>query len=81
LIRSLRKPSPERDETLQHPMSVFQIVKRHYSRYTPEMVEEVTGCPKGTFIQVAETILANSGRERTTAWSYAVGWTQHTCGP
>jgi formate dehydrogenase major subunit len=60
---------------------VFQIVKRHYSRYTPEMVEEVTGCPKDTFIQVAETILANSGRERTTAWSYAVGWTQHTYGP
>ncbi len=81
LIRSLRKPPPERDETLQHPMSVFQIVKRHFSRYTPEMVEEVTGCPKGTFIQVAETILANSGRERTTAWSYAVGWTQHTYGP
>jgi formate dehydrogenase major subunit len=81
LIRSLRKPSPERDETLQHPMSVFQIVKRHFSRYTPEMVEEVTGCPKDTFIQVAETILANSGRERTTAWSYAVGWTQHTYGP
>jgi len=62
-------------------MSVFQIVKRHYSRYTPEMVEEVTGCPKSTFMQVAETVLANSGRERTTAWSYAVGWTQHTCGP
>ena len=36
LIRSLRKPSPERDETLQHPMSVFQIVKRHFSRYTPQ---------------------------------------------
>jgi formate dehydrogenase major subunit len=81
LIRSLRKPPPERDETLQHPQTVFQIVKRHFSRYTPEMVEEVTGCPKQTFIQVAETILANSGRERTTAWSYAVGWTQHTYGP
>jgi formate dehydrogenase major subunit len=81
LIRSLRKPPPDRDETLQHPQTVFQIVKRHFSRYTPEMVEEVTGCPKQTFIQVAETILANSGRERTTAWSYAVGWTQHTYGP
>src|SRR4029434_10284181 len=41
----------------------------------------VTGCPKGTFMQVAETILANSGRERTTAWAYAVAWTQHTYGP
>jgi formate dehydrogenase major subunit len=81
LIRSLRKPAPDRDETLQDPRTAFQILKRHFSRYTPQMVEEVTGCPQQTFIQVAETILANSGRERTTAWSYAVGWTQHTYGP
>jgi formate dehydrogenase major subunit len=60
---------------------VFQIVKRHYARYTPEMVESVTGCPRGTFAQVAETILANSGRDKTTNFSYAVGWTQHTYGP
>jgi formate dehydrogenase major subunit len=81
LIRSIHKPSPERDETLQNPYTVFQILKRHFSRYTPEMVEQVTGCPQQTFIQVAEAILANSSRERTTAWSYAVGWTQHTYGP
>src|SRR5439155_260067 len=60
---------------------VFQIVKRHFSRYTPEMVERVTGCPKETFLQVAETILANSGRDRTTSFAYAVAWTQHTNGP
>jgi formate dehydrogenase major subunit len=60
---------------------VFQVVKRHFSRYTPEMVEQVTGCPKDTFLKVAETILENSGRDRTTAWTYAVGWTQHTYGP
>jgi len=81
LVRSLRKPPVERDETLQHPRTVFQILKRHYWRYTPEMVERATGCPKETFIRVAEAILANSGRDRTTAWSYAVGWTQHTYGP
>lgn len=81
LVRSLRKPPVERDETLQHPRTVFQILKRHYWRYTPEMVEQATGCPKETFIRVAEAILANSGRDRTTAWSYAVGWTQHTYGP
>ncbi len=81
LIRSLRKPAPDRDETLQDSRTAFQILKRHFSRYTPQMVEEVTGCPQQTFIQVAEMILANSGRERTTAWSYAVGWTQHTYGP
>ncbi len=81
VIRSLRKPASLRDETLRHPRCVFQVVKRHFSRYTPEMVERVTGCPQATFTKVAETILENSGRDRTTAWAYAVGWTQHTYGP
>jgi formate dehydrogenase major subunit len=81
LVRSLRKPAAERDETLQDPRCVFHVVKRHFSRYTPAMVEEVTGCPSRTFLEVADTILANSGRDRTTAWAYAVGWTQHTYGP
>ena len=48
--------------------------------YTPEMVERVTGCPQKTFLQIAEAITRNSGRERTTAWCYAVGWTHHTTG-
>src|SRR3989454_89639 len=81
LVRSLLTPPPRRDETLQHTRTVFQIVKRHFSRYTPEMVERVTGCPKETFLQVAETILTNSGRDRTTSFAYAVAWTQHTNGP
>ncbi len=81
VIRSLRKPPPDRDQTLRHPRCVFQVVKRHFSRYTPEMVEEVTGCPPATFTKVADAILQNSGRDRTTAWAYAVGWTQHTYGP
>jgi formate dehydrogenase major subunit len=71
----------DRDETLQHPRTVFQVVKRHFNRYTPEMVEKVTGCPKETFLNVARTVLENSGRDRTTAWAYAVGWTHHTYGP
>src|SRR5690606_31404653 len=81
LVQSLRQGPSARDDTLQDPRTVFQILKRHYSRYTPEMVEEVTGCPQDIFLQVADTILANSGRDRTTAWAYAVGWTQHTYGP
>jgi formate dehydrogenase major subunit len=81
VIRSLRKPAPLRDEKLRHPRCVFQLVKRHFSRYTPEMVERVTGCPRAKFLEAAETILENSGRDRTTAWTYAVGWTQHTYGP
>ncbi len=68
------------DETLQHPRSVFQILKRHFSKYTPEMVEKVTGCPKEAFLKVAEVICENSGREKTTAFCYAVGWTQHSKG-
>ncbi len=69
-----------RDPTLQHPRCVFQVVKRHYARYTPEMVERVCGVPKAHFRRVAEAITANSGPERTTAFAYAVAWTQHTTG-
>jgi formate dehydrogenase major subunit len=81
VIRSLRRPPPIRDETLRHPRCVLQLVKRHFSRYTPEMVEQVTGCSRDTFTKVAETILENSGRAKTTSFAYAVAWTQHTNGP
>ena len=70
----------ERDESLQHPRCVFQILKRHYSRYTPEMVEQICGIAPDLFLKVAEALCANSGRERTSAFCYAVGWTQHTVG-
>jgi formate dehydrogenase major subunit len=69
-----------RDETLQHPRCVFQILRRHYSRYTPEMVEQTCGIPPALLHQVAEALCRNSGRERTSAFCYAVGWTQHTVG-
>ena len=81
LVQALVPPPAERDETLQHPRCVFQIVKRHFHRYTPEMVEQATGCPKETFLRIAETILENSGAERTVSFAYAVAWTQHTYGP
>ena len=68
------------DPTLQHPRCVLQIVKRHYQRYTPEMVEQACGVPREQFLKVAETIVANSGRDRTTSFAYAVAWTQHTTG-
>jgi formate dehydrogenase major subunit len=70
----------ERDETLQHPRCVFQQLKRHYARYTPEFVERTCGIPRDIFLEVCESICANSGRERTTCFAYAVGWTQHTVG-
>jgi formate dehydrogenase major subunit len=71
---------PEMDETLEHPRCVFQLLKRHYRRYTPEMVERVCGCKKEQFLEVAEALCENSGREKTSAFAYAVGWTQHTNG-
>jgi formate dehydrogenase major subunit len=71
---------PHRDPTLQDPRCVFQLLKRHYARYTPEMVETVCGTPRDAFVRVAETLCANSGRERTSAIVYAVGWTHHTVG-
>ena len=71
---------PKTDPTLQDPQTVFQILKRHYARYTPELVEQVCGCPKDKFLQVANTLLNNSGRDKTSNITYAVGWTQHTVG-
>ena len=68
------------DESLQDPYCVFQILRRHYARYTPQMVEQVCGTPRDTFLKVAETLLNNSGPDRIGALAYAVGWTQHTTG-
>jgi formate dehydrogenase major subunit len=71
---------PRTDPTLEHPRCVFQVLKRHFARYTPELVEEVCGIPPEAFAKVADAITRNSGRERTTAICYSVGWTQHTVG-
>ncbi|MBV8941026.1 MAG: molybdopterin-dependent oxidoreductase, partial [Solirubrobacterales bacterium] len=70
----------QRDETLEHPRCVFQILRRHFSRYTPEMVERICGVPREDFETVADALVSNSGRERTSAFCYAVGWTQHSSG-
>ena len=70
----------ETDETLQHPFTVFQILKRHFSRYTPELVREVCGISEADFAYLARAVTENSGRDRTTCFAYAVGWTQHTMG-
>ena len=68
------------DPTLQHPRCVYQVLKRHYARYTPEMVERICGVPAETFGQIARAWTQNSGRERTAALVYSVGWTQHSMG-
>jgi formate dehydrogenase major subunit len=70
----------QRDPSLQHERCVFQLLRRHYARYTPEMIERVCGVSRQDFEMVADALIANSGRERTSALVYAVGWTQHSLG-
>ncbi len=71
---------PERDLTLEHPRSVFQILRRHFARYTPAMVEDVCGVPADAFLRIANAFCRASGPDRTAAICYAVGWTQHSTG-
>jgi formate dehydrogenase major subunit len=72
--------TPQTDPSLQDPRCVYQVLKRHFSRYTPEMVEQVCGVPRELFLRVAETLTRNSDRDHTSAFVYSVGWTQHTVG-
>src|SRR5271170_1938414 len=50
----------EQDLTLQHPRCVYQIMKRHFARYTPEMVERYCGVSKEAFLNVAKSFLGNA---------------------
>lgn len=76
----LDTPRPMTDPTLTDPRCVFQLLKGHFQRYTPELVEEVCGISADDFAYLADSVTQNSGRDRTTAFCYAVGWTQHTEG-
>ncbi len=79
-------PLPEKvdyDLTLQNPNCVFQLLKKHYSRYTPEMVERITGIPKEQFLKAAElytSIRKDGDMKKAGTIIYAVGWTQHSFG-
>ncbi|MGA2814268.1 MAG: molybdopterin-dependent oxidoreductase, partial [Candidatus Acidiferrum sp.] len=79
-------PMPENvdyDLTLQNPNCVFQLLKKHYSRYTPEIVERITGIPKAQFVKAADTftsIRTNGDMKQVATVIYAVGWTQHSFG-
>ena len=68
------------DLTLQHPRCVYQVLKRHFSRYTPEMVEQACGVPPDLFLNLAETFCSASGPDKTASICYALGWTQHSKG-
>ncbi|MBB3181392.1 formate dehydrogenase major subunit [Variovorax sp. Sphag1AA] len=68
------------DMTMQHPRCVLQVMKSHYSRYTPEMVSRITGTPQDKFLKVCEYIASTSVPNRTMTIMYALGWTQHSQG-
>ena len=72
--------NPKRDLTLRNPNSVFQLLRRHYDRYTPEMVERICGIPKVKFEEVAQLFCATSGPDKTGSITYALNLTQHTNG-
>jgi formate dehydrogenase major subunit len=74
------KLTGEHDPTLGDPRCVYQVLRRHFARYTPELVQRVCGVPPELFARVADAVTRNSGRDRTTAFVYSVGWTQHTVG-
>jgi formate dehydrogenase major subunit len=71
------------DPTLEHPRCVYQLLKKQYSRYTPEMVERITGIPKDQFLKAADlftSIRRDGDTKKAATIIYAVGWTQHTFG-
>jgi len=68
------------DPELSHPRCVYQLMKHHYARYTPEMVERVCGTPKDKFLQVCELIGSTAAENRSMTIMYALGWTQHSVG-
>ena len=69
-----------RDDTLQHPRCVFNLLKKHVERYTPEMVSSICGTPKEDFLHVCEKLAATSAPDKTTSILYALGWTHHVGG-
>jgi formate dehydrogenase major subunit len=71
---------PKRDMTLQDPHCVFQLLKKHYSRYTPEKVTEITGTPADDLLKVYKTYSTTGTPDKAGTILYAMGWTQHTVG-
>jgi formate dehydrogenase-N alpha subunit len=68
------------DTTLQDPRCVYQLMKAHYSRYTPEMVERICGSPQAKFLKVAEYMASTAAPDKAMTSMYALGWTQHSKG-
>jgi formate dehydrogenase major subunit len=74
------KGIPQQDLTLQNEHSVFQLLKKHYSRYTLEKVSEITGTPKEDLMKVYQAYGSTGTPDKSATILYAMGWTQHTVG-
>lgn len=74
------KTAPETDPTLKDPNCVFQLAKKHYSRYTLEKVSEITGCPTDKLEEVYRTYAESGAKGKAGTILYAMGTTQHTYG-
>jgi formate dehydrogenase major subunit len=70
----------KKDMTMEHPRCVFQLLKQFYSRYTPEVVEKITGVPKEKFLEVAKLIAETGVPDKSMTHLYALGWTHHSWG-
>lgn len=70
----------KRDVTLQDPRCVWNMLKHHISRYTPDVVTNICGTPTEDFIKVCEYIAETSAKNKTASFLYALGWTQHSVG-
>jgi len=68
------------DPTMQHPRCVYQLMKQHYSRYTPEKVQQICGVSPEQFHKVAETLASTAVPGRVATILYALGWTHHSIG-
>ncbi len=80
---SLLPPNVAYDAALENPRCVYQLLKKQYSRYTPEMVERITGIPKDQFLKAADlftSIRKDGDMTKAGTIIYAVGWTQHSVG-
>ncbi len=71
---------PKRDTTLQHPRCVFNLLKKHYDRYTIDKVTSVCGSPKELVEKVYDIYCATGKPNKAGTNMYAIGWTQHTVG-
>jgi len=84
-VASGQAPGPgvnvaRRDLTLEHPRCVYQLLRQHYARYTPEMVSDITGVPTEQFLEIAKLVGEMGRPDKVMTIVYAVGLTHHTTG-